>query len=154
MSARALILAVGLCLTPTLGMAQELAPPSASTQYLLNTAITLIAGFSAVLFILAYGLRDIGLARVQNAPAVCLRMLSAFAVAVFAFWQSGYALAYSVESGGFLGEFGAWALNDDDPIDKGRASGAAWFFQTGPSGDDGGDCSRLGFGAGALMGVF
>lgn len=111
--------------------AQELSPPSDVTAYLLNTALAVIAGVSAVLFVLAYGLRDIGLARVQNAPAVCLRMLAAFAVTVLGFWLSGYVLAYSVEEAGLLGDFGAWALSDLDPAEQGRASGAAWFFQTG-----------------------
>jgi Amt family ammonium transporter len=111
--------------------AQELAAASDTTQYLLNTALAVAAGLSAVLFILAYGLRDIGLARVQNAPAVCLRMLAAFAVTVFGFWLSGHMLAYSIEEAGFLGDFGVWTLNDNDPVAQGRAAGAAWFFQAG-----------------------
>ena len=58
-------------------------------------------------------------------------MLASFAVTIFAFWLSGYILAFSVEEAGFLGEFGSWALNDNDPVTMGRASGAHWFFQTG-----------------------
>ena len=122
--------AVAMLAAPPAG-AQELSPPSDAAAYLFDTALAVLAGLAAVLFIIAYGLRDIGLARVQNAPAVCLRMLAAFAVSVFAFWLSGHMLAYSVEEAGFLGEFGVWAPQDDDPLSRGRASGADWFFQTG-----------------------
>lgn len=110
--------------------AQTIAPPPEATVYILNSVLMGFAGLCAVLFVIAYGLRDIGLARVQNAPAVCLRMLAAFAVSVFAFWLSGHHLAYSVEAGGFLGEFGVWTLNDNDPLAKASASGAGWFFQS------------------------
>ncbi len=120
-----------LSVSPAPAGAQELAASSETTQYLLNTALLVAAGLSAVLFILAYGLRDIGLARVQNAPAVCLRMLAAFAVTILGFWLSGHMLAYSVEEAGFLGEFGAWTLDDNDPASRGRAAGAAWFFEAG-----------------------
>lgn len=112
-------------------MAQEIAPPDDATRFLLDTALAIVAGLCAILFIVAYGLRDIGLARVQNAPAACLRMLASFAVTIFAFWLSGYMLAFTVEDGGFLGEFGSWAVNDNDPMTAGRASGALWFFQAG-----------------------
>ncbi len=114
---------------PALG--QEITPLDASTRFLIDSALAVFAGVSAVLFILAYGLRDIGLARVQNAPAACLRMLAAFSVTIFAFWLSGFVLAFSVEEGGFLGEFASWAAADDDPLSNGRASGAEWFFHAG-----------------------
>lgn len=112
-------------------MAQDIAPPDDATRFLMDTALAFFAGACAILFIVAYGLRDIGLARVQNAPAACLRMLASFAVTVFAFWLSGYMLAFTVEEAGFLGEFGSWAVGDENPLSVGRASGAVWFFQTG-----------------------
>lgn len=118
-------------LMPQGALAQGVAALDDGAAYLFNTVLMLVAGLSAVLFILAYGFRDIGLARVQNAPAVCLRMLAAFSVSILAFWLSGYALAFSVEEAGFLGEYAIWALNDDDPVEKGRASGVMWFFQAG-----------------------
>ncbi|MEO1253097.1 MAG: hypothetical protein AAFW81_12220 [Pseudomonadota bacterium] len=119
-----------LCLSvfaaPALG--QEMEPASDTTRFILDTAILVTGGLSAMLFIVAYGLRDIGLARVQNAPAVCLRMLASFAVSMFAFWLFGFELAFSVEEGGLLGDAAAWSPSDADPIALGRASGAAWFF--------------------------
>ena len=111
--------------------AQEITPLDASNRFLIDSALSIFAGLSAILFIVAYGLRDIGLARVQNAPAACLRMLASFAVTVFAFWLSGYMLAFSVEEAGFLGEFASWRADDTDPLANGRSAGAAWFFQTG-----------------------
>ncbi len=127
----AVLLTLGVAGLAGPAMAQEIAPPDDATRFLLDTGLAIIAGLCAILFIVAYGLRDIGLARVQNAPAACLRMLASFAVTVFAFWLSGYMLAFSVEDAGFLGEFGSWALNDEDPLTSGRASGAAWFFHAG-----------------------
>lgn len=118
-------------LAPATAGAQDIAPPDASVRFIMDTALLLGGAGCAIVFVLAYGLRDIGLARVQNAPAVCLRMLASFAVTFFAFWLSGYHLAYSVEEGGFLGEFASWTLNDDDPMARGYASGANWIFQAG-----------------------
>ena len=125
------LIATMLLLVPQMAHAQGVAALDDASAYLLNTILMIVAGLCAVLFILAYGLRDIGLARAQNAPAVCLRMLAGFSVSILAFWLSGYGLAFSVEEAGFLGEHAIWALNDDDPIEKGRASGVIWFFHTG-----------------------
>lgn len=131
MRAIAVLMSLGLLGFAGPAMAQDIPPPDDATRFLMDTVLALIAGFCAILFIIAYGLRDIGLARVQNAPAACLRMLASFAVTIFAFWLSGYMLAFSVEEAGFLGEFGSWAVADEDPLTAGRASGAVWFFQAG-----------------------
>ncbi len=127
----ALLLILGLAGLAGPAAAQEIPPPDDATRFLLDTGLAVFAGLCAILFIVAYGLRDIGLARVQNAPAACLRMLASFAVTVFAFWLSGYMLAFTVEDAGFLGEFSRWAVVDNDPLTSGRASGAVWFFQAG-----------------------
>ena len=126
-----MLLTLGLLGLTGPAMAQDIAPPDDATRFLLDTMLVVFAGVCAILFIVAYGLRDIGLARVQNAPAACLRMLASFAVTIFAFWLSGYMLAFTVEEAGFLGEFRSWAVADEDPLTAGRASGAVWFFQAG-----------------------
>lgn len=108
--------------------AQDFAPAGDTTQFILNSALYIVAGMSGLAFIVAFGLRDAGLARVQNAPAVCLRMIGLLAVTALAFWLMGFHLMFSVEPGGLLGDFGAWVPEDADPMSAGRASGAFWFF--------------------------
>ncbi|MEM8772271.1 MAG: hypothetical protein AAGD92_11530 [Pseudomonadota bacterium] len=125
----AAIFGAAAVLTGAAAAQTTITPASDTTRYLLDTGLHVFAGLGAVLFVFAYGLRDIGLSRVQNAPAACLRMLSAFAVSIIGFWLSGHMLAYSIEPGGLLGDFGAWRLDDADPMAAESASGAIWFFQ-------------------------
>lgn len=108
--------------------AQDFAPVGETTQFVIDSALYIGAGLGGLAFVLAFGLRDAGLARVQNAPAVCLRTIGLLAITATAFWLTGYNLIFSVETGGFLGEFGAWRPEDADPLTAGRASGAFWFF--------------------------
>lgn len=111
--------------------AQELGPASDTTRYALDTGLFLIAGFGAILFVFAFCLRDIGLARTQHAPAVCLRTVGLLGVTVFAFWATGYNLIHTVETGGLLGDFEFWMPDDADPLSVGHSTGAYWFFQMG-----------------------
>lgn len=111
--------------------AQELEPATDTARYVLDTAFFLFAGFGAIAFVVAFGLRDVGLARTQHAPAVCLRTIGLLAVTALAFWLAGYSLIYNIEPGGFLGVVAPWRPADQDPLAAGRASGAFWFFQMG-----------------------
>ncbi len=111
--------------------AQDINPASDTTRFVFDSALYIVAGLSGLLFVCAFGLRDVGLARVQNAPAVCLRMIGLIAVTAIAFWLSGYQLIFSVESGGLLGEFVAWGPDDADPATSGRAAGAFWLYHMG-----------------------
>lgn len=108
--------------------AQDYAPVADTTQFVIDSALFVVAGVGGLLFVIAFGLRDAGLARVHNAPAVCLRMIGLVAVTAAVFWLSGYNLIFSVEPGGLLGDFGAWRPQDADPLTAARASGAFWFF--------------------------
>ena len=114
-----------------LALAQDISPASDETRYLLDTALYVVAGLSAILFVFALSLRDVGLARTQHAPAVCLRTIGLIGVGAFAFWLVGYNLIYMIEEGGFLGAFEPWRPDDADPMSIGRASGSVWFFQMG-----------------------
>ncbi len=114
---------------PSIVHAQDMSAPSDMTRYLLDTGLLVAAGVAGLLALAGFALRDVGLARTQNAPAVCLRTIGILAVAAFMFWLTGYHLLYDVEPGGFLGEFKNWSLNDLDPSVAGRASGAVWFSQ-------------------------
>ncbi len=109
--------------------AQDMSPPSDVTRYLLDSALLIAAGLAGLLALAGFALRDVGFARTQNTPAVCLRMIGLLAVSAIMFWMTGYHLLYDVEPGGFLGEFQIWSLNDLDPAASGRSSGAFWFSQ-------------------------
>jgi ammonium transporter, Amt family len=111
--------------------AQEITPASDTARFLFDTAMLLASALGALVFVFAFGLRDVGLARLHNTPAVCLRMLGLVAVSGLAFWISGYNLIHLIEKGGLLGEFQVWRPNDDDPMAAGYPSGIHWFAQMG-----------------------
>ncbi|WDI32729.1 hypothetical protein PUV54_05905 [Hyphococcus flavus] len=122
-------LALLIAAAPVAAGAQDMSPASDVTRFLLDTGLMLVAGLAGLLTLAGFALRDVGLARTQNAPAVCLRTIGLLAVAIFMFWATGYHLLYDVEPGGFLGEFKNWSLDDVDPSSAGVASGAFWFSQ-------------------------
>ncbi len=111
--------------------AQDIDPASDTAAFALNTGFYLAGVFGVLVALIGFCMRDVGLARVQNAPAVCLRTIGAFGICVFAFWIVGYNLIYSVEEGGLLGDFQIWKPDDADPMTSGRAAGAYWLFQAG-----------------------
>ncbi len=111
--------------------AQDISQASDETRYILDTALFVFGGLSAIVFVFALGLRDVGLARVQNAPQVCLRTIGLLGVGAFGFWLVGYNLIHMIEAGGFLGGFSPWRADDTDPMSVGRASGSIWFFEMG-----------------------
>ena len=118
-----------LLLAPGSAVAQDMSQASDVTRFVLDSGLLIVAGVAALIAIAGLALKDIGLARTQNAPQVCLRTIGALGVCVFAFWAVGYHLLFGIEEGGFLGPFQSWSLMDDNPADTGRASGAHWFFQ-------------------------
>ena len=108
--------------------AQDLADPAAVNAFMLETALYIAGGLGGVLFVFALGLRDVGLAKPQHAPGICLRTIGLVAVTAFSFWLVGYNLIALVEKGGLLGAFEVWRPDDTDPAGLGAASGAHWFF--------------------------
>ncbi len=105
-----------------------MSPASDVTRFILDSGMLMLAGVAGLIAIAGLTLKDIGLARTQNAPQVCLRAIGGLGVCAFAFWAVGYRLLFGIEEGGFLGPFESWSLMDDNPADAGRASGAHWFF--------------------------
>ena len=122
------LLAAFIVLAPAVANAQDMSASSDVTRYVLDSVLLISAGLAGLIVIAGLTLRDVGLARTQNAPQVCLRTIAALSVSVFAFWAVGYHLLFGVEEGGFLGPLESWSLLDDDPASMGRASGAHWFF--------------------------
>lgn len=119
---------------PEFARAQDIGAASDVTRYVLDSAILVAGGVGALIALAGLCMREAGLARPQNTPSVCLRILSGFGVAVLAFWLTGYNLIYTIEEAGLLGEFQIWVPSDDDPIAVGRASAAVWFFQAALAG--------------------
>jgi len=119
----------GAFLAAPIAMAQDITAPSDTAGFVFNTGLMIAAGIGGLIVVIGFGVRDVGFARTQNAPAVCLRTMGLLGVAAVMFWLTGYNLIYTVEDGGFLGEFQIWRVDDTDPLATGRASGAFWFFQ-------------------------
>ena len=64
----AVLLTLGIAGLAGPATAQEIAPPGDATRFLLDTGLAIVAGLCAILFIIAYGLRDIGLAPIRLIP--------------------------------------------------------------------------------------
>ena len=60
-------------LTPTIVAAQDMSQASDVTRFVLDSGMLIIAGIAGLVAIAGFTLKDIGLARTQNAPQVCLR---------------------------------------------------------------------------------
>ena len=116
-------------LMPSLAAAQEAAPASETSVFLFNTLLLLICGVIVMFMTAGFCLLEAGLVRSKNVAAICLKNIAAYAVASMMIWLTGYNLIYGVEAGGFLGRFALWSASDLDPVGRGFASSADFFFQ-------------------------
>lgn len=116
-------------LLPSLAAAQEAAPASETSVFLFNTLLLLICGVIVMFMTAGFCLLEAGLVRSKNAAAICLKNIAAYAVASMMIWLTGYNLIFGVEAGGFLGRFALWSASDLDPVGRGSASSADFFFQ-------------------------
>lgn len=121
--------ALMLVLAPSAALAQEAAPASETSVYLFNTLLFLFCGMIVMFMSAGFCMLEAGLVRARNAASICLKNIAAYAVAGLMVWLIGYNLLYGVEPGGFLGSFGLWSPSDIDPVGKGYASSADFFFQ-------------------------
>ncbi len=109
--------------------AQEAAPASETSVFLFNTLFLLVCGVIVMFMSAGFCMLESGLVRAKNAAAICLKNVAAYSVAGIMVWLVGYHLIFGVEAGGFLGEFALWSPHDLDPVGKGVASSADFFFQ-------------------------
>lgn len=109
--------------------AQEAAPASETSVFVFNTLLLVICGMIVMLMSAGFCMLETGLVRSKNAAAICLKNVAAYSVAGIMVWLTGYNLIYGVEPGGFLGQFTLWSPKDIDPVGKGVASAAEFFFQ-------------------------
>lgn len=113
----------------TAALAQEAAPASETSVFLFNTLMLLVCGMIVMFMSAGFCMLEAGLVRAKNAAAICLKNISAYSVAGIMVWLAGYHLIYGVEAGGFLGKIALWSPRDIDPVGKGVASSADFFFQ-------------------------
>lgn len=114
---------------PSAALAQEAAPASETSVFIFNTLLLIFCGMAAMFMSAGFAMLEAGLVRSKNAAATCLRKIAVYAVAGIMVWLVGYHLIHGVEPGGFLGRFAMWAPKDIDPVGKGVASPAEFFFQ-------------------------
>jgi Amt family ammonium transporter len=125
-----LVAALAAALLPARALAQEAAPASETSVFLLNTLVLLLAGGAGLLAVAGLAMVEAGIVRARNAGAIAVKVAAAAAIASFMFWLVGAGLFNGVEKGGFLGSFALWSAKDVDPVGAGRASAAAFFFET------------------------
>ncbi len=101
---------------------------SGEAQFIFDTMLFLIAGMVVMFMAAGFCLLEAGLVRSKNAATICVKNLCLYAVAGVMVWVSGYHLIYSIEPGGFLGEFRIWGAQEDLRKDA-HAAHADWFFQ-------------------------
>ncbi len=118
-----------ILLAPSLAVAQEAAPASETSVFLFNTVLFLLCGGVVMFMAAGFSMLEAGLVRAKNAAAICLKNIAVYALASIMVWLVGYNLLYGVEPGGFLGKFALWSPNDNDPVGRGFASSADFFFQ-------------------------
>jgi Amt family ammonium transporter len=109
--------------------AQEASPASETSVFLFNTLFLLVCGVIVMFMSAGFCMLESGLVRARNAAAICLKNVAVYSVAGIMVWFVGYHLLYGVEAGGFLGKFALWSPHDLDPVGKGVASSADFFFQ-------------------------
>ena len=115
---------------PMPAQAQDIAPLSAPTAFVLESALLLCGAFSALLLVVAFCLRDIGIIRVQNKSVICTRYVALFAIGVVCSWAVGFELARSVEPGGLLGDFDVWPQSKGASA-LGHIGQADWLLHIG-----------------------
>lgn len=92
----------------------ELQPATESSRFIFSTLLTLAAGAGAMLLLAGFAAREAGVVRPKNAGAGALKAVALVAVSSLAAWLVGYNLVFSVEPGGFLGDFSVFAPNGKD----------------------------------------
>lgn len=116
-------------LCPCAAFAQEAAPASETSVFVFNTLLLIFSGMAVMFMTAGFSMLAAGLVRAKNAAAICLKNIVAYSLAGVMVWLVGYNLIYGVEPGGFLGVFAMWSPKDFDPVGKGVASPADFFFQ-------------------------
>jgi Amt family ammonium transporter len=131
MTARCLALAVALLGAALPALAQdpvELQPATETSRFVISTLVLLAASAAGVLAVAGLAAREAGFVQAKNAGAAGLKAIAIASVCALVAWAVGYGLIYSVEPGGFLGDFRIWTPDDVDPSIRGRGSAAHWLF--------------------------
>tara|TARA_B100000579_G_C22777082_1_gene827198 strand:+ start:4 stop:1125 length:1122 start_codon:yes stop_codon:yes gene_type:complete len=68
-----------------------------------------------------------GMVTSKSVSTIAAKNIGLYAIAGIAFWLSGYNLAYTIDSGGFIGSISTWS--DNSALTTGYSDGSDWFFQ-------------------------
>lgn len=123
-------LAAIAALAPGAALAQEAAPASETTVFLLNSLLLIASGAGVFAIVAGLAMVETGLVRSKNAAASCLKKIAGLAAAILAYWLTGFHLFHGVEPGGLLGNFALWGPSDIDPVGAGAASSASFFYES------------------------
>ena len=99
--------------------------PSATTRYLLTTALLLAGALSVLPLAAAVGLRELSAAGMRNADVICVKTAAAISLAFLAFWAVGHSIMYH-DVAGYFGTPERWRPEDDAPFATGLATSALW----------------------------
>lgn len=108
--------------------AAEIQPASETSRFIFSTLLSLASAAATLLLLAGLAAREAGLVQAKNAGAAGVKILVLGSVCALASWLVGYNLAFSVEPGGFLGDFSVWTPDDSDPAELGRAAASRWLF--------------------------
>ncbi|NWG71618.1 MAG: ammonium transporter [Parvularculaceae bacterium] len=110
----ACILLLGLFASPAVAQeATELQPATETSRFIFTSLLALAAGAGLILLLAGFAAREAGVVRAKNAGASAVKAVALVAVSSLAAWLVGYNLIFSVEAGGFLGDFSVWAPNEE-----------------------------------------
>ncbi len=101
--------------------------PQAS-QFVFDSFLFLISGMVVMFMAAGFCMLEVGLVRSKNAATICVKNISLYALSGVMVWLVGYHLIYSIEPGGFLGNFSVWG-SPDDLINGVHSAHSDWFFQ-------------------------
>lgn len=133
--AKAVPLALILCMSAAPALAQETPAVNPQIAYIFNTLLFLIGGFLVMFMSAGFAMLEAGLVRSKNVSMQCLKNVGIYSIAGIMFWLIGYKLMYnSVDTSflpNFLGNPGAysWDAVGGDALDTGYSTASDWFFQ-------------------------
>lgn len=110
--------------------AVELQPASETSRFIFSTLLLVASGAATFLLLAGFAAREAGLVQAKNSGAAGVKILVLASVSALASWLIGYNLAFSVEPGGFIGNFSIFAPDDSDLSAQGRAAAARFLFMT------------------------
>ncbi|MCB1522304.1 MAG: ammonium transporter, partial [Hyphomicrobiaceae bacterium] len=109
--------------------AAAIAEASASSKYVFNTLLFLVAGFLVMFMAAGFAMLEAGLVRTKNVSMQCTKNIVLYAIGGIMFWLVGYNLMYDGVAGGYFGSFLPKVIPPTDNDPGNYAAASDWFFQ-------------------------